>query len=59
MAEGCERACLSQQLMLPSAGAASGINMLFMPLEVDETKRCFQQRLAGTNPGEARGDYKT
>lgn len=53
VAEGCERACLSQQLMLPSAAVASGINMLFMPLEVDETKTCFQQRRTGANPGEA------
>lgn len=53
MAAGCERPCLSQQLVLPSAGVVSGINMLFMPLEVDETKSCFQQRLTGANPGEA------
>lgn len=52
VAEGCEGACLSQQLLLPSAGVVCGINMPFMPLEVDETKSCFQQRHMGANPGE-------
>lgn len=45
-------ACLSQQLVLPSAGVVCGINMPFMPLELNETKSCFQLRHTGANPGE-------